>query len=100
MKFLKRIWHFLKKYFWKRPTGPERATQALSRYTVIVYKGQRINLEKDEVEMFYALARSDKRAMAKKFEKMEKAGKVKFMEIKGVLTCVYNRDYEKRINKP
>ena len=99
MKWIKKLWHFLKKHFWKHPVGPVRAVEVVDKFAVITYKGQRINLRKEELEMFRALSRYDKRKMMQKFAKLEKAGKVRFIDMKGKTVAVFNRDYEKRIEQ-
>lgn len=100
--FFKRIGRIIRYWIWKRPISkpePLKATEVIEHWTVIDYHGQRINLHKHEVPMFNALPRNDKRAMAKRFEIMEKKGQIKFTEIDGKMTCIYVRDYERRAEK-
>lgn len=98
--FLK-VWQLIKKFFWEKPTAEVKikATQVAHNYVVITYHGQRINLHKSELSLWNGLSRKDRRAMANKFQKLEKSGKIKFVKIDDREVCVYNRDYEKRIGK-
>lgn len=97
MKLIRQILDFLKKLFWTVPTEepePFKATEVIHLYTCIKYKGQWVNLKTEEIPLFEAMARSDKRAMAQRFAVLVKKRKVKFMEIEGKMTCVKNRNYE------
>jgi len=95
-QIIRQLLSFLKRIFWTTPTDkpePFKATEVSHIYTCIKYKGQWVNLRKTEVKAFEAMARSDKRAMARKFATMVKKRQVKFVEIKGVMTCIKNKDY-------
>ena len=99
MKIIRQFFSFLKKWFWTKPTDkpdPIKATQVLHNYTCIKYKGQWVNLKIEEVAMFNALARSDKRAMARRFEVLQGKGKIAFKKIDGKMICLKNKDYEQR----
>jgi hypothetical protein len=99
---LKRIGRWFRYWFYRRPVSkpePLTAKEVVDHWTILDYHGQKINLHKHEVPMFNALSRKDKRAMALRFQVMEKKGEIKFMEIEGKMTCVYNRDYDKRAEK-
>ena len=90
---------FLKKWLWAKPTArpdPFKATEVLHLYTCIKYRDQWINLEKTQVAAFEAMARSDKRAMAKRFATQVKKGHIKFVEIDGQMTCVKKKNYESK----
>ncbi|RLD59835.1 MAG: hypothetical protein DRI97_00100 [Bacteroidetes bacterium] len=96
-QIIRQIVSFLKNLFWTTPTDepePFKATEVKHLYTCIKYKGQWVNLRNHEVAAFEAMARSDKRAMARRFEVMVRKGKLKFVEIEGKMTCVKNKDYE------
>jgi len=102
IKIFRRIGRWLRFWFWKRPISkpePLTAKEVINHWTVIDYNGQKINIHKHEVPMFNALSRKDKRAMAMRFEVMERKGQIKFMEIDGKMTCVKNLDYERRAQK-
>ena len=91
MKLVRQLLAFFKRWFWINPTEkapPQKAEDVIDQYTVINYKGQNINLKKDEVVIFNAMARSDKRAMAKQFAIQQKKGNIKFQEINGKMTCI------------
>lgn len=87
---------------WKRPISkpePLTAKEVINHYVVVDYRGQKINLHRNEVPMFNALSRKDKRAMAKKFAIMEMKKRIKFIEIDGKWTCVRNLDFQRRAEK-
>ena len=99
---LKRVLRILKYWFWRKPVSkpePLTAKEVVDNWMIINYHGQNINLHKHEVPMFNALSRKDKRAMAMRFQVMEKKGEIKFVEINGKLTCVRNLDYDRRAEK-
>ena len=101
MTWLKRIISFFRYFFWTKPTGtpePLKATEVLNHWIVIDYKGQFICLRDSELLMFDRLARKDKRAMAQKFEALEKKGRVRFEEINGKTVAIWNKDYEQQAN--
>jgi hypothetical protein len=95
-KIIRQILAYLKKVLWSTPTDKDKATDVIQNYTCINYKGQWVNLHKNQVAAFNALSRYDKRAMAKRFEVLVRKGKLKFVEINGVMTCVKNKDYERK----
>ena len=94
-KIIRLIFSFLVKWFWDKPTQIEKpkAVDVEKNYKCIKYKGIWINLRLNEIAQFNALSRKDKRAMAKRFEILEKKGKIKFVEINGKAICVKNKDY-------
>jgi hypothetical protein len=102
-KLLLNIWSWVVLYFWQKPTEkPERtppikikAVEVSHAYMVLQYHGQRINILKTEYALWKAMGRKDKRAMANKFSKQEKEGKIRFEEIDGHLVCIKNKNYEK-----
>lgn len=88
---------WIKKWFWTRPTSkpePLKATEVIDHWTIIVYKGQKINLHKNELGFWHGLSRKDKRAMAQRFKIQEKKGLIRFEVINGKETCIRNKDYE------
>jgi len=96
MKLIRQIISFLIGLFWTRPTEepePFKATEVKHLYTCIKYKGQWVNLKNEEIPLFEAMARSDKRAMARRFATLVKKGKLKFIKIEGKMTCIKNKDY-------
>ncbi len=95
-KIIRQIISFLIGIFWTRPTDepePFKATEVSHLYTCIRYKGQWVNLKNEEIPLFEAMARFDKRAMAQRFAILVKKGKVKFIEIDGKMTCIKNKNY-------
>jgi len=99
---LQRIKKWLRYWLWRRPVSkpePLKATEVIDNWVIIDFHGQKINLHKNELKIWFASKRKDKRAMALRFKIMEKKGQIKFVEINGKLTCVYNRDYDKRAEK-
>lgn len=102
IEIFRQIGRWFRYWFWKKPVSkpdPPKATQVIDQWLVVNYNGQRINLHKNEIKMFNAMPRKEKRAMARKFAGMEKRGDIKFIKINGKVTCVYNRDYDKRAEK-
>ena len=97
MKIIRHILHWLKKWFWTKPTAkPEepKATEVIQNYICVKYHDQWINLRKGaEVNAWNRMSRKDRRAMAQRFAVLEKKGKIKFVEIEGQMTCVKNKDY-------
>lgn len=87
---------FLVRVFWIKPTEkpePFKATEVIHLYTCIKYKGQWVNLKNEEIPLFEAMARSDKRAMARRFATQVKKGYLQFIEIEGRMTCVKRKNY-------
>ena len=87
---------WIKFYFWTKPVSkpePLKATEVIEHWTIIDYHGQKINLHKHEVPMWNALSRKDKRAMAQRFEVMEKKGLIRFETINGKTICIKNKQY-------
>lgn len=102
IEIFRRIGRWLRYWFWKRPVDkpePLTAKEVIDNWTVIDFHGQYINLHKNEVPMFNALSRKDKRAMARRFYLLEKKGEIKFIEIDGKMTCVRNLNYNRRAEK-
>lgn len=96
---IKKIINWIVKWFWKVPVSkpePLKATEVINYWTIINYHGQKINLHNSEIGMWSRMSRKDKRAMALRFEVMERKGLIKFMEINGHLTCVKNKDYGRK----
>jgi len=103
--FFTKLWKRIRYWFWTKPVSkpdPLKATDVVDQYVVIDYKGQKINLHKNHLLMFENLSRQQKRAMARKFEIMEKKGQIRFEEINGKLTAIRNKDYEAKahVRKP
>ena len=69
------------------------ASDVVDEWVIVVYHHQKINLRKSELPKFAAMSRADKRAMADAFRTREKKGLIKFIEIKGKVVCVSNKDY-------
>ena len=95
-QIIRQILSFLKNLFWTSPTDepePFKATEVKHLYTCIKYKDQWVNLRNHEIQAFEAMARSDKRAMARKFATQVKKGHLKFIKIEGKMTCVKNKNY-------
>lgn len=108
MKILKKLLEWIKFYLWTRPTSkPEKtlplrtmAVDVAKNYIVIKYHGQRINLTRAiEYPAWKLSSRKDKRITMLRFQKFEKDGLVKFIEVDGQLICVQNLDYQRRADK-
>ena len=105
---IKRFLAWVKLYFWTKPTSkpvktlPLRtmATDVAKDYIVITYHKQRINLTRAiEYPAWKLSSRKDKRITMLRFQKFEKEGLVKFVEVEGQLICVNNLDYQRRADK-
>ena len=70
--------------------------QVFNDYVVIEYNGQKINLRINQLQLWNAMNRKDKRGMTKRFEIQEKKGMIRFEMINGKWICVKNKNYEKR----
>lgn len=101
---MKQILKKIKYFFWDKPTAkpePEKpirvmGEQVFNDYVVIEYNGQKINLRINQLQLWNAMNRKDKRGMAKRFEIQEKKGLIRFELINGKWICVKNKNYEKR----
>ena len=93
-----KLFSWLKKIFWLRPTDLPKAAEVESEYVVLDYKGHLINLKKSEVIPFNAMSRKDKRAMALRFDKLVKEGKIRFETINGKMIAIKNKDYGAKDN--
>jgi hypothetical protein len=90
--------------FWKNPIKVENEPDHLrakdmnisETYQVITYKGQRINLNGQQLEAFNKMSRDAKRQVKNHWARMERKGEIIFQEINGHLIAVRNLDYEKR----
>lgn len=101
--FLKWVKHWLWEHPVSKPT-PEapikvKASEVSKEFMVVTYHGQRINMHINEYPLWKMSSRKDKRIMKDRFEKYEKEGTIKFMEIEGHLVCVKNLNYERRAEK-
>jgi hypothetical protein len=103
MKIVELIKKFLKRLrypFWIKPAvEPLKATDDVQNWIVLTYHGQKVNMRITELPLWDAMNRKDKRAMASRFEIMEKKGMVKFQKINGKMVCIRNKDYEARVEK-
>ncbi len=102
---LRDFFQFIKKWFWAKPVTPEpedkfrlkaQELNLKNAYTVIEYKGQRINLNKQQLEAFHKMNRNAKRRVLEYWKNMEKKGHVKFVTINDQLVAVKNKDYESK----
>ena len=104
MKQIIKFFKWVKFIFWTKPVQkppkekPIRVMgeQVFNDYVVIEYNGQKINLRINQLQLWNAMNRKDKRGMAKRFEIQEKKGLIRFELINGKWICVKNKNYEKR----
>jgi hypothetical protein len=97
MKVIRLIIAWLIKWFWIKPISkpePLKATDVINQWICVKYHDQWINIRKSEMNAWNLLGRKDRRAMAQRFNILEKKGHIRFMEINGKMTCVKNKDYE------
>ena len=105
MKLIHLLFRWIKRNFWEKPTGPPKpllATDVIKNQVVINYKGQNICLQENEVPMFEAMSRLDKRGMAKKFKELETRGLIKFKKVQGQMIAVKTPLYDnsRNVRKP
>ena len=98
-KAVRAIWYWLLRRPISKPE-PVKATAVVDEYVTIDYRGQLISLRKSELQAFNALSRKDKRAMAKRFETLQKKKQVIFQDINGKVVAIWNKDYENRRENP
>jgi len=101
MKLIRQLISFLKKWLWDKPiiTPQPKATDVLNQWICVEYKKQWVSLRKNELTAWNRMGRKDKRAMAKRFETLQKKGHLKFVEIKGKMICIKSKDYESKSEK-
>jgi len=97
------FFRFLKQWLWDRPVTPlpkekpkfkAQELDLKNFYTVLEYKGQRINLNKNELTAFNNMNRAAKRQVLEHWRKLEKKGHIRFQEIDGQVVAIKNKDYE------
>jgi len=110
MKILSAIgkfFRFIVSWLWVKPTTPDPKSKfrlkaqeldLKNAYTVIEYKGQRINLNRSQLDAFHKMGREDKRRVLVYWRALEKKGHVVFETINGQLVAVKNKDYEGKAN--
>lgn len=89
---------FLTKTFWSKPTSEEeplKATDVSHHFECVNYKGQWINMHKDQLPLWAKASRKKKRETALKAAKDVKQGRIRFELINGKMTCIKNKDYGK-----
>lgn len=98
---------WIKFWLWDKPTSKPpkekpfilKATEVAKEYMVVTYHGQRISMLKISYPAWKLSSRKDKRITRDRFEKQEKQGLIKFVEVEGNVICVRNLDYDKRAEK-
>ena len=101
ISILKQFGRWLKYWLWEIPTAQPpkekpvrlKATEVQKEYMVVTYHGQRINMRVAEYPLWKRMSRTDKRAMAAKYRKLEQEHKVRFEMVDGKLIGIKNRDY-------
>ena len=100
---IKSLIAFIRKWLWQKPITPvpedrfrlkAQEINLKNVYTVIEYKGQRINLDKQQLAAFHKMNRRDKRKVLEYWKNLEKKGHIRFEEINGQLVAIKNKDYE------
>ncbi|MBE3086026.1 MAG: hypothetical protein IMZ64_07400 [Bacteroidetes bacterium] len=92
MKIIRQLLQFLRKLIWVKPNP--KAADVIDLWITVKYKKQFISLRRNEVEAWNRMARKDKRAMAKRFEILEKKGEIKFIKVKGKTIATKTKSYE------
>ena len=110
VKLLQGVVTWIKYWLWVHPIEnpiPEKpirvkAEQVFDDYTVIVFDGQMISLNKAELALWnnkQVYPRKDKRATARKFREQERKGLIRFEKINGKMVCLKNKDYNALADK-
>lgn len=99
------LFNWIRKWFWTKPVTPQpedklrikaQEVNLKNAYTVIEYKGQRINLNKQQLTAFHNMNRKAKRQVLEYWRNMEKKGHVRFVTINDQLVAVKNKNYESK----
>jgi len=102
-----RFFMWVGEWLWKKPTAPQpkepdyiRATDLNIKdaFKVVVYQGQKINLNNSQLLAFNKMNRKEKRKVKLYWEKLERKGDIIFQEINGQVVAIKNLNYEKRAN--
>lgn len=99
MKVIRQFLAWVKKWLWTKPVSkpaPPTAVEALPYYICVKYHDQWVNLRKSEVPLWNQMSRKDRRGMAQRFASLEKKGYIRFDEINGKMTCIKNKNYERK----
>ena len=80
------------------PPPQPKAVDVVDQYIVTKYHNQNICLRKTEIQAWNRMDRKNRRAMARKFEMMEKRGEIRFEKINGRMVAIKNKDYEAMAN--
>jgi len=106
MKILSAVKKFFLWFYyliWEKPVTPEpeekfrlkaQELNLENAFTVIEYKGQRINLNKHQLTSFHNMNRQAKRQVLEYWRNLERKGHIRFVEINGQVVAVKNKDYE------
>jgi hypothetical protein len=98
---IKKIISWIKYWLWTKPVSkpdPPKLIDVQKDYVVIKYHGQNINLHVNEIPLWNKLGRKDRRGMARRFEEMEKNGRIRFERINRRMICIKNKDYGRNDN--
>lgn len=108
MKILSAVKKFFLWFYyllWEKPVTPEpedkfrlkaQELNLENAYTVIEYKGQRINLNKKQLQAFHNMNRQAKRQVLEYWRNLERKGHIRFVQINGQTVAVKNKDYESK----
>jgi len=106
MKILQQLYSWIRKWFWSKPTTPEKEKRAhipieevQHAYTCFKFEGQWIYIRKSELPMWEAQTIGQKRDMKKRFALLVRKRKIIFKEVNGQMTCIQNKSYADRPRK-
>ena len=99
---IKKIFEFLKKTFWVKPTKPKKkkktkipaAEISETAYVILTHNGKEIQLQTNQVAYFNSLNGRAKRQLVNDFQIKIKKGKIKKVTIDGVPRYVKTRGYD------
>ena len=105
---ISRFFVWLKQWLWEKPVAPVKKEPDFIRATdvnmkdafkVILYQGQKINLNNTQLLAFNRMSRKEKREVKAYWAKMERKKEIIFQEINGQTVAIKNLDYDARARK-
>jgi len=99
---IKKALKFIKKWFWDKQISPVKkekkqnipAAEIADIYEIIEYRGEEIQLLKNQVEFFNNLPSGKKKQIVTNFQNNVKKGRLKKVEINGHKRYVKTRGYD------
>jgi hypothetical protein len=102
-----RFFSWIKNWLWNKPTEPikeeplripAKELNLKDTFKIIIYQGQRINMNNSQLLAFNRMSRNEKRKVKSHWARMERKKEIIFQEVNGQIIAIRNLDYEKRNN--